>query len=275
MMIERHELKNTFMFQMILDNFYGTLDGILNSLNQSSSNLGTNTQELINCVGYSAALDKEHSEIAELLKLACDFGTANFVSAVLPDESFEISYKGKSYPFERKEKAYYTGPDVWLKVFYLAIITENQNTLRILGNVPELAFKRADVKAQPFDFSFVRFLKSLFIEDDDPRKLLEEALQSVSSSENSSETQNYRMSIQLPILQVFKSILTADETLNSALEQLLNKHKEFWTSEGRAMDVKGWISLPAIALIKYAQTKHINITIESDYAPTWIITNKW
>jgi hypothetical protein len=275
MMIERHELKNAFMFQMILDDFYESLEGVLNGLHQNSSILGTMTQELINCVGYAAALDKEHTEITSLLKLACDFGTANFVSAVLPDEPFEINYQGTTYPFERKPKSYYTGPDVWLKVFYLAVITENQLTRSILNNVPDSAFEEKDVKAQHFDFTFVRFLKSLSGEEEHSIKLLEEAIQSAHSAENNPETLNYRMSIQLPILQVFKSILTANSLLDNELEQLLSKHKEFWTSEGRTMEVKGWISLPAIALMKFAQIKGVPFTVESDYAPLWITQTNW
>lgn len=269
--IERHQLKNHFMFQMILDNFYSSWDDIFAGLHEYSSRLGTYAGEFLDSSFYSEALNKNPQEVNRLLKLALDFGIANFVSAVLPDEPFEIEYDNKKYSFERKPKTSYTDEGTWIKTFYLALITGSKTHQSILLNIPNISFKSSDIKTDYYHSKLMTFLKSFFNDQIDAEKLLKDAILAIHSPKNSIDTEEYRKYIELPILNVFEAILTNQENLDYPIEQLLIKHKEFWSNNGRSMFVQGWVSLPATALIKYAQTKHLKVTITSDYVPSSIL----
>ena len=271
--VERHELKNPQMFGMLLDNFYAELENNLNAFQERPQNLGFFFEEVMKNIGYATAIGKSNDELIDLYQLANELGTAIFVSYAGVDGAQAISFKGKKYSFEVKLSTAYVDCLTWNKSFYLAIILRDKEKINTLRSVPGEVFRNADVKGDEFDYKFIDFMKGLYDQNVNIGNLLIETMDASDPGDLPESRHDYVLEIKVPELTLYRCFLSNEpEEFNEKLEKALNDHKYYWSKKDRALDSKGWISLPITAACVVAfGSKDFPINVESDYLPAWLV----
>jgi hypothetical protein len=185
---------------------------------------------------------------------------------------FEVVIDDNIHPIKGEKVSAYMHTALWIKTFYSCLITRAHNGIEELSKTPNSVFENANIKPNAFDLAYVDLLKGLFDSNANIGDLLNNAIDTSAPNLLESERADYILHLTSPIITLIYHMLKNDpEAFNQELESALEAHKNFWSQNGNQDDSYGWISLPLTAICSLAvDNKEFNITVESEYLPSWL-----
>lgn len=239
-----------------------------------ATNLGSVFNDVFQVFCKSVVANVSKKRTTNYLNLLCDLGVANFVSSTNPGRSIYVPMGSSKIEFVGEATSAYMGTSTWLMAFYATLICGKIDSTRILCDVPEEVFLRADFKADEFDLAMVRVSKGLFDASVDIGQLLIEAIDMSEEENIAPDRLEFSWMILLPTLLLYRFAIEGDpdKVYDDRFEYALKQHTSFWQSEEWEVDSRGWVSLPltAVASIVY-DNRGVEFSNNNSLVPRWLV----
>lgn len=258
-----------------LEDFSEDIPLIISTIENSNNGgvLGTSIAEAFNAFAQSTLLKHSHEDSLRYLILGKEFGIANFEYASSPGKKFTAYINGKAVELTGQRKANYVDSNVWMDVFFSAVMLRDHEAITSLARVDETLFSTANLISDSFDLALVRALQGIFDPKADIAALLEKALL---CDDIDDERLPYAHHILSPLLPLIRCIFTAnaEAEFNQELREAVEMHKAYWSKDKRK--TSGWVSFPLTALAVIAKdAKGYKMNFETDYIPAWIVNREF
>jgi hypothetical protein len=270
MIITRHEIKNPQIAAMSRDAFYrrATVEGIP-VLRSEPYNLGRNSGTLIEYAAITSVLGSPKSEPLKDLRYALLLSEAHWMRAGNPEAKVSVTVEGHVHEIPSKPIKNFVRLTNWVFAGYLALVLRDKNALQNILH-GGIAFFHKDFESLTIvEKVRGRFYHAIFEKDSNlALKKLEDY-----ELENEGDAKDFLELIKNPQIGLWKAILHNDNSAAvTSLTFSLECHKKFWGTEKNRQDKNGWISLPLLAACAYAYDHGMDLNVESDYIPRWIVT---
>jgi Immunity protein 49 len=272
MMITRHELKNPHMLVFKREDFYEGVEEGLPVLKRSPSELCSLSREILSCVGVNEVMSLGKEASLKDLHYSLAFGVAHYRLAANSTEQVKLDLEGKEMLVTGQIGAFLDFI-YWLPVWRVANLLRENSALKSLVEATETLYGKEFSLLSDLDSKFTGLLHaSLYREDINSALAQIERLLEVHSTDDS----DYSKFLKLPELLVWKSVLSMDSvSFKANMVNGLEKHKDFWGTTENRTSAHGWISLPLLQVAAYAHDHGMDLDVESDYIPDWLVKRQW
>jgi hypothetical protein len=158
----------------------------------------------------------------------------------------------------------------WIEAMWCALACGDPVAQYWLTTVDTDALRPAGVEFNDYVFPYAKFLRSLVQHDGSHAKWLTEAIEQCHPSSPALEpTQGWIDQFDYPALRSSYQLLAGNAAkFNEALQDLLQRHRSYWSASGNELAVLGLLSLRACALRRLAAAADIDVAVKSAYMPT-------
>ncbi|NGY64501.1 immunity 49 family protein [Lentzea sp. NEAU-D13] len=162
----------------------------------------------------------------------------------------------------------------WLTATWLAVICREEQRLTALASVPEEVMRAADVGYDDFMYAWVDTLQTFFRNGPDLDAKFATTVELVNSA--SDTPQELITRLIYPPMELLYYVLDRDaDRFNESLERALDLHRQHWSAADRATNPDGFIALAPLAMAVLAQEVGIEVRVESDYLPRYLLSGAW
>jgi hypothetical protein len=254
-----------------IERYFNELKEGLPLINNRPQNIGFELRGIRKILGY-ASVTTDFNSIYRIFEHLTTFGIALFESKVDEDSLNEMHIEGQVIQFTSSKEYSYCDSDVWLSVFWSAVISRNNECVERITSIPERIFSKSTFTPDLFDLALVELMKALFDENADLIEIFNKINHAVEFESFSVERMNYIFLILEPVINVIRPILTGEkEEYEAAMEDALRKHIKYWSKENE-YDSLGFWSLPLTASAIFAiDTCGFELSFKSEYLPDYLI----
>lgn len=276
-MIPRHELPHPDMIDYLIGKEEENAKTLIENLTRDRGLLGMGVSDELMIASRKIAMGHDRQEILQRFQNAVEMAIAHFTIAMDPHGGpGEWTIGGETVTIHSVETKSYMDHSVWLNSFYVALIMRNRNLIDLLLTVPDALLEQANAKGSPFHIAMVSFCKGLYDDDTNIAQLLTDVMDAASHQGNNAVQKAYASRIAAPSAGVFRYILSGNsEKFNAELEVAILEHQSYYTSGDRFAEYRGWVSIPLIASASLAFESDIEVTVESDYVPLWLVKGQF
>lgn len=233
-------------------------------------------KDVANGLCHSIVLGKESITVAGYFRYALQLGIGNFKLALNPEIPVEITLGASTTVATGKANPQYLDVGTWLFLCQLALITRDAQAYEYLGSISIQEINTSTITHDAIDFSMALLFGSL----GDPTKVreaLSKVLDTIRTEREQFENRyTFNLHVTNPQVDVIAAIVSKDQVaFDSALETALNLHRTYYDTDrpgfGRPGDPFSWISFGLLAICRLALDHGLEIRIESDYIPRWLL----
>lgn len=219
--------------------------------------------------GIASCNELGSNEILKDLKLASMLATTHWsIASGFVDEA-EIEIVGHHYHVSPKKSTAFLSIADWKVAVYVELILRSDDNLKLLSNAAKLVFKHEKIHYE--SAGEVEWMLLLALANGDAILAKTEASKLEPLIDVGKE--GFAKLIQGPQSLVWIAIFQQDQAkLDLALLAGLQAHKEFWGNSTNSQKEYGWLSFPLLAACAYAYDHGMDINVESDYIPRWLVT---
>ncbi|MEY3444023.1 MAG: hypothetical protein RLZZ519_2304 [Bacteroidota bacterium] len=219
--------------------------------------------------GIAACNELGPDEILKDLKLASSLATTHWSMASGVVDEAEIEIVGHHYHVSPKKSTAFISIADWKVAVYVELILRSKANLQLLSHAAKLVFKQENPIHESAGELEWMLLQAIAEGDDVLAKT--EASKLPSLVEVGKEL--FAKLIQGPQSLVWYAIFCQDQSnFDMAVLAALQSHKEFWGNTSNSQKEYGWISFPLLAACAYAHDHGMDLNVESDYIPRWLVT---
>ncbi|MEY3444729.1 MAG: hypothetical protein RLZZ519_3010 [Bacteroidota bacterium] len=269
--IKRHDIKNPQMAGWGRDSLYksfalGSLAVVANP-NLLASIASQCRQNAISVAVLAGP--KEH--LLQDLRYSTAFSMAHWAICLDASQRIELKIEGHNYTVGGKAISAYKTMTDWEMAVYIEIILRDQQHFPMLTAAGKACLTE-DISSNDASRALeYRYMDALI--RNDPESALEITQQLFAQSGQSGTNQAANEFLIMPSTRLWNAILSKDQAaVDKALESALEHHKLFWGNTENSQKIFGWISLPLLAACAYAYDHGMDINVESDYIPRWLVT---
>jgi hypothetical protein len=268
-MIERHNLEGLHFIGRTRIKLLERLQSGIPVIESNPNELASYGMEAIGIIGRSVFLGLNRGEVLDDIRLALKFGVLHFQNAANLPIDKPVVILGKEYKIEPSPITAYLEVRYWKIFVALSVILRDKNSFRILSSSAKMLFGDSFATSSEHQ-RWEGLLAESFMEDGES-KMIEAVERLLHLVEHGGKA--YHEAIQLPYLEFVSSL--SKRNLVESMENLrkaLVAHKLFWGNSDNRGNSNGWISLPLLAACAYAHDHGMDLNVESDYIPRWIVT---
>ncbi|MDP5316081.1 immunity 49 family protein [Streptomyces poriferorum] len=172
---------------------------------------------------------------------------------------------------------HYASVETWLDAIWLSIICRNERELLNLCSIPaDWLRESGGAQVDSVVFQWANTLQSYFTKAPGFLDLLYATMEET-APEELTVSPHYILQIAYPAMELLYHLSQQDSTgFNEALEEALNLHHHFWTSDPElAGSPYGFTAKGPLALACIAEDMGMQVTVESEYLPHSMIKGFW
>ncbi len=266
MEVKRHELVNPNMASMMREEFHSRINRRgLPVLERDSWELGSFLGTYLQNAAIGIATGAPTLEVHEELCNAARIGQLHFKLASRRSIGEAFTIAGKTHQLPANNATSFTALSYWIISVRVSMITRDEKGLQDLLLSAIALYGDGFSKLEKNDRLEGLLYMSIARGDKEQAAMsINELLQSPSSSE-------YFKLLKGPELALWLSLLTNKFT-SDQLADALSNHQIFWGTQENRSNANGWISLPLLHACAYAHDHGMEIEVESDYIPRWLVT---
>ncbi|WP_406016659.1 immunity 49 family protein [Streptomyces sp. NBC_00984] len=209
---------------------------------------------------------------------AMQTGSALFAAATAPEGSsvsVRIREQETSLPSIGPESCVNAG--AWVTSFNLALVCRENARLKKPAEVPISLLRASGAVYEEYIYSWVEALQDFWLGRREVGDKLVAAVDGTNPEVARSVDSELLSQILYPPIILFHRYLQQDhEEFNSALNDALRWHKEYWSAaEERATDAEGLVALGPLAVACLAHDAGFPLEIESEYLPRSLLEFSW
>lgn len=217
---------------------------------------------------YSIALEENKNTIEENLMLFNDTALGLYQMATNIGKPIVFEFGKKTYQWVPEDVDYMITDQGFITAFMTAIITGDMNRIRRLNEIDlDIVQNLTTTRGGIYTFHFAKFLQRLFEKGAPHLELLLKSSEALKETSMPGAIFDFALRINGPIIDLFTSLLTADEkNFNRQLQYALELHKKYYSqSDEYSIISEGLVSLPLSALKILALNQGLKVDITSDY----------
>lgn len=271
---QRHELKNPQMgLNSIRNRHQSIVDGKL-AISENQNLLGALASQSREGAAICVANGQDKSETCKELELASEFAMAFWQKRWLPDEELKITILAVSYVLPPGEVSGYDSSGDLLQAINIEILLRHNNALALLlGDQAKLTRLLGTEKLGKLEAIEIEILNSMVATHPHGIPEAPKWQEAWNNELLNNYGEPYLENLLQPRLQLWSAIIQKRQSdFDIALEKALDGHKLYWGSEENRQKKSGWISLPLLAACAYAYDHGMDLNVESDYIPRWLVT---
>jgi hypothetical protein len=241
--------------------------------------LGASDQRAgLNSSMLRAYLDPRDPEIHSDLEFSACAGAAAHLAALAPGSGpvRAPAPGGQWIDVVRSDGPSEPWPELqWRQSVLAAVITRSAEALGVLTQMqPEQLARISDRRLPPWFSVEARALAALFGAGHTAGELLLTAVRVVEASDVPEAAKYLVQDIIVPEMELGLRVLQRDrEKLDAGMEAALISHHHFYGTAAKD-DYQGQLALAPLALAAFAHDRGVTTTIDSDYAPRWLIERR-
>jgi len=218
-----------------------------------------------------AVLEGPKQHLLQDLRYSAAFSMAHWAICLDASQRMELEIEGHCYNVGGKAITAYKTMTDWDMAVNVEFILRDQQHFPMLT-----AAGRACLAEDMNSKESSRRLKYRYIDaiiQHDPELALQITQQLLAQNVQPNVNQAANEFLIMPSTRLWNAILSKDQTaVDKALKSALEHHKLFWGNTENSKKIFGWISLPLLAACAYAYDHGMDLNVESDYIPRWLVT---
>ena len=150
----------------------------------------------------------------------------------------------------------------------------SSSRLAALAAVPLDVMRAADASPDAYMFSWVDTVQTFLRDGPDLDAKFATTVEEVNGAPNTPEELVTRLIY--PPMELLYHVLNRDaDRFNASLERALVLHRQHWSAGDRATNPDGFVALAPLAMAVLAQEVGIEVRVESDYLPRYLLSGAW
>ena len=217
---------------------------------------------------YSIIFEEKMQDIYANLELFNQTALGLYQMATHVGQPVVFEFGTQSYEWIPEDVDYMVTDQGFITAYMAAIIAGDMERIRKLNEIDLDAIQKlSNAKGGVYSFYFAKFLQRLFEKGAPHLQLLLKSSEALKESSMPGAIFDFALRINGPVIDLFTSLLTADEkNFNRQLQHALELHKKYYSqSDEYSIVSEGLVSLPLSALKILALNQGLKVDITSDY----------
>jgi len=254
------------------DYYARLLEKSLRNVHKSPVNLGTLAGNARSYAGYLSILNPSSREMYRALRIAAYSLTGACKLASLPEGRYEIfAGEGEPVMLPSGVTSYSDGLS-WLQGFYLAAACREAHLNDSLAQIPVECLRQSSSRVDEYMYLQIEALQSFWKREADTPQRVIEAMKATDPEQIKVGTVDAALNLAVPEIDLLFRLLENDEaTFNQALVKALDWYKKHCGQKELKNHPHGFLALGPLGLASIAYERGINIELESDYIPKYIV----
>lgn len=278
-MIERHFLIQTDSQRNRIQSRYDFTSSLLDSGVQKAKTDSTRSfsavfNDELSLIGRASLLNLPKSVIHQHLFYAHQFGINNLKLASSPGLEVELTIGNTTKTATGRVISDHTDPIACITLFCLSIILRDQKALTFLKSIPDNFLRKTIASPFAIEFAFLNILSAL-----SDRKKLKKAILEYDETDYDErfDLAHTQQNLYGSVVNVLKPVLDNNQSeFDNRLAQAIHDLKKYFTRDnGPSSDPFSWISYYLLAAAAYAFDQGMNVTLETDYLPLWMVKGEF
>ncbi|WGP10220.1 immunity 49 family protein [Streptomyces sp. SH5] len=253
-------------------------EALIEGLEADSTRLGEAFQLTLTLAKSHCLLDTEASLLPtwKAWVNAMQVGSATFATTSTSEEVVHCRIAEKDRVLRTTGPQSYTHAGTWLTAFYLSMVCREKNRLTELCQVPVSLLRESGASHDEFLYDWVETLQAYWLGEPDLGAKLVAAIDGADPQSDRINDSQMAANLLYPPMEMFHRLVRDDHGgFNRALADAIQWHKEYWSTEGNALQATGLVALPPLAVACLAYDMGVPVDVESDYLPIALLERDW
>ncbi|WP_158852242.1 immunity 49 family protein [Saccharothrix deserti] len=270
----RHDVDPELAEQMIAE-FSASLPKFIDLVERTPLALTTVLDRSLTLAALRTVPDPTAKDVLTWDDLVTAMQAASALFAVIDTSAESIEYTvGRRLRIPTTPPGQHNRAGRWLTATWLAVVCRERQRLTALASVPEEVLRAADVGYDAYMLSWVDTLQTFFRNGPDLDAKFAATVESVNRAANTPQELVTRLIY--PPMELLYHVLDRDaDRFNESLERALELHRQHWSTGGRETNPDGFIALAPLAMAVLAQEVGIEVLVESEYLPKYLLSGAW
>ena len=187
-------------------------------------------------------------------------------SAFRTDAPETLTLRGVHFKRPRASVHGYITTTTLRNALYCAMILRDRAAIEELAQIPMELIRSSPTVADAYAYPMAEALQGMVTDEGGWQDRLTESIVLAQR-----ETYRYTKEIGLPVLRMMEAIYQGEEAFNQALYEALLAPRTYWSRGDKKNAPEGLLALAPAALAAWAWDGMTPITVQSGYAPDWLI----
>ena len=167
----------------------------------------------------------------------------------------------------------YSNAETWLKAMWLAMICRDRGRIDMLAAVPFELLNEFGTEYDNYVHEWVRAFQTYWRQDGELGEAVLRAMRATDPAALRFAGEEAVLRLHYPAIELFFLLSTRDDArFNESLARALDLHKRYWTAtEERSRNRNGFVAWPLLAMACLAVDLGVQIEVESDYLPKYLL----
>jgi hypothetical protein len=202
------------------------------------------------------------------LKLAAQAAAAVFTAAAAPKGEEVEAVIGRPRRFAATGPSEYADAGLWITAAWLAVLQRDDELIQHLAAVPLDLLRASGDEYDSYLLPWVETLQLFLGHQEVPPDLFLAVMDGTDPDSAQYTSPEAMLNVVYPPILMFYYVLRRDtEKFTEAYVSALERHRTFWTGEGRADDPDGFLALAPLAVAVLARSVGMTFDVQSGYAP--------
>ncbi|GAA4534144.1 immunity 49 family protein [Amycolatopsis samaneae] len=215
----------------------------------------------------------ESPETWEDLGLAARAAAAVFAAATAPAGDEVTAVVGRPLTFTATGPSDDAHPGAWVTAAWLAVLQRDDAVIQQLAAVPLDVLRASGVEHDAYLMPWVETLRTFLAHREVTPEMFMPVMGGTDPDAARFTPPEAMLQLVYPPIRMFYYLLRRDtEKFTEAYVAALERHRAFWTAEGREDDPSGFLALAPLAVAVLARTVGMTFDVRSDYAPANLLS---
>lgn len=250
-----------------------------NNFEEYANNIGTSwTWNLSKFQIYQICTIRDREKEMKLLHYARVLARAFYSLGYNIDKDVVVRFREKRITLKGRPYKSYMGIVDWFNALGLFFALRDRSGIDLLMGAPRSAFENAAIKPWNLDIKILRIIQNIYnpLAAKHMMGYIQEALEATDPKLNmydvNDESTQFVLYIEEPLIRVWMAaLMNKEDYFNEQLEDALLLHKKYYSFGDKCEESDGWVSWRLLAPTIFAHDSGINIKVESEYLPKWLV----
>ncbi|WP_020664900.1 immunity 49 family protein [Amycolatopsis benzoatilytica] len=207
------------------------------------------------------------------LNFAAQAAAAVFTAATAPEGEEVSAVVGRPLTFQATGPSDDAHAGAWVTAAWLAVLQRDDALIQRLAAVPLEVLRASGVEHDSYLMPWVETLQTFLAHREVTPEMFLPAMDGTDPETAQFTPPDAMLQLVYPPIRMFYYVLRRDsEKFAEAYVAALERHRAYWTAEGRETDPSGFLALAPLAVAVLARTVGMTFDVQSGYAPANLLS---
>jgi len=247
-----------------------SMDTLAENLPEVRYNLSAATARGLEFLSLSMHLGVGHEHARRALGYTLDAACAALDASRSSHGETHFTLAGRELVLPRQAPSDLATTAVWQRGFFAALLLRDEERGAWLARFPLAVLEASPLQSLPHTYMAVHTLGGFRLDEGGWQ---DDLAHTIMLAEAEDQNKEWREELELPVLRMLARIY--GDGFSEAFEAALLAHRTYYTRGSMRNDRNGFLALGPAALAAWAHDCDRLVTVESDYAPRWLIEGRF